>query len=273
MELHYKKYDRHAALSDGQSPLLILHGIFGAGGNWHSLSKKVFSSDRDVYAIDQRNHGRSPHNDSFTFDDMVGDLEEFMDTLEIESASILGHSMGGKTAMYFALTHPDRVSQLIIADIAPVTYPDLHEHVFDALRGIDPAQYSHRDDIDSVLSKSVTSVRVRQFLLKNIVRKNGALAWAMNLDAIFQAYPVLRGEVEGWPPFSGDTLFIRGDQSDYIQDEHKLSIYHLFPAAEIKTIKDAGHWLHAEKPDAFGDMVESFLTHGSRLSQNRTNGL
>jgi len=272
MELYYKKYDRHSEAVTELPPLLILHGIFGAGGNWHTLSKNEFSSDRDVYAIDQRNHGRSPHNASFSFDDMVSDLEKLMDAIEIDKASILGHSMGGKTAMHFALTHHDRVDQRIVVDIAPVAYPDLHEHLFEALCDIDPAQYSSRDEIDKVLAKSIASLRVRQFLLKNITRKNGSLSWTMNLEAIFQAYPVLRGEVLGWPPFSGDTLFIRGDRSEYIRDEHIPDIHHLFPAAEIKTIADAGHWLHAEKPDEFGRMVSSFLADGSSPPENRTNG-
>ncbi len=272
MELYYKKYAGPVSVTDDRSPLLILHGIFGAGGNWHTLSKNEFSAGGDVYAVDQRNHGRSPHSDSFSFGDMVDDLEILMDALEIERASLLGHSMGGKTAMYFALNHPERVDQLVVVDIAPVSYPDLHEHLFVALRAIDPAQYSSRDEIDHVLSRSVDSLRVRQFLLKNIVRKNGRLEWTMNLKAISDGYSLLRGEVQGWPPFSGETLFIRGDQSDYIRNEHLPAIRHLFPAAEIKTIAGAGHWLHAEKPDEFGKMVVSFLSHGSRPPESRTTG-
>lgn len=270
MELYYKKYDGRSPTSVDRVPLLILHGIFGSGGNWHTLSKNDFSSDRDVYAIDQRNHGRSPHADSFSFEDMVCDLEKLMDRIGIEKASILGHSMGGKTAMNFALRHPLRVERLVVVDIATVGYPDLHERLFDSLCGIDPAKYSTRTEIDTVLSQSIASARVRQFLLKNIKRKNGVLEWAMNLDAIFNAYPLLRGEVVGWPPFSGETLFVRGDQSDYILDEYLPDIHHLFPAAEVKTISDTGHWLHAEKPDEFGKMVVSFLTHGSSAFQFRS---
>lgn len=270
MELYYKKYDGESPTSIERPPLLILHGIFGAGGNWHTLSKNKFSSIRDVYAVDQRNHGRSPHHDSFSFDDMVCDLEMLMDKIEVEKASILGHSMGGKTAMIFALRHPDRVERLVVVDIAPVAYPDLHEDLFDSLRGIDPARYSSRNEIDDVLAQSVASPRVRQFLLKNITRKNGVLGWTMNLDAIFRAYPLLRSEVLGWPPFSGEALFVRGDQSDYIRDEHIADIHHLFPGADIKTITGAGHWVHAEKPEEFGNMVESFLTDGSRPPANRS---
>ena len=264
MKLHFKKYPaiEHGSDSAG-SPLIILHGLFGAGGNWHSLSTNRFNRVADVYVVDQRNHGRSPHDDSFTFDDMVGDLLELLDDLEIETASILGHSMGGKTAMHFALTHQDRVDKLIIADISPLPYPDMHQHIFDALNAVQPQVHGTRAEVDEILAGTIQSEPVRQFLMKNLVRRKEGLEWMINLAVIQDAYMELRDEVDGWPPFTGETLFLRGELSGYIQDDHETAILRLFPEAKIKLLKGAGHWMHADSPDAFADAVTELLIDGS----------
>lgn len=289
MKLYFKKYsarntagehvsgggftgDRNSGsgLSGNLPVLIILHGLFGAGGNWHTLANKDFSLFADVYALDQRNHGRSPHSESFTLDDMVHDLEEFMDSEEIEYACLLGHSMGGKIAMSYTLTHSDRVDKLIVVDIAPVAYPNRHEYIFDAMRGVDPSLFDSRTEIDRALARHVSSAPVRQFLMKNLSRENGVLKWIINLDAIYRAYTDVSGEITGWPPFSGDVLFIRGARSDYILDEHMPAIKHLFPRTQLITISNAGHWLHAENREEFSAAVVSFLTDGSTRSEIRT---
>jgi len=253
MDLFYKTYGQ-----DGP-PLLILHGLLGAHGNWHTLSRTAFREVATVYALDQRNHGRSPHTDRIDYPSMAADVRDVLDQHEMNSASLLGHSMGGKTAMQTALTYPDRVDRLIVVDVAPRAYESRHDHLLKALARIDPSAYDSRDAVDAALAEDVPSWPVRQFLLKNLAYDGETYTWKMNLEAIRAHYDDINAAVEGDTPYDGPALFVRGGASDYVHDEDLDDIQALFPAAQIETIEDAGHWVHADQPDALAEVVTSFL--------------
>ena len=263
VELHYQHYP---AGSDAPGrPLVVLHGLLGARGNWHSLARGPFSDGRDVYALDQRNHGRSPHTDAFGYDEMAADLKHFLDEHDLAPAAVLGHSMGGKTAMHTALAFPRAVDRLIVADMAPKAYPPHHEPIFEALRGIDLAAHDSRNDIDGALSESIQARPVRQFLLKNLDydAEAGRYRWQMNLDAIHAAYDEISAglseELDG-KTYDGPALFVRGARSDYVAEQDLGAVRERFPQARLETVEGAGHWLHADRPDAFAEVVTTFLS-------------
>jgi esterase len=252
MNLHYSTY--------GTGPtLIILHGFLGSMDNWVSLCRR-FSADRHVITCDARNHGRSPHDGRFDIETMARDLEELMDRLLVTSASILGHSMGGKTAMQFALTRPERVEKLIVADIAPKRYDHIHEDLLRALSGIDLTGYRERAEVDRALADDIQSVAVRQFLLKNIRRdESGRMHWKMNLPVLREQYHRVAEDVPAGGSFVHPTMFIRGERSHYILEEDRAAIVRLFPKAVIRTLPGAGHWVHADAPDMFFRVVTDFL--------------
>jgi esterase len=254
MDLHFRVY------GDGH-PLIILHGFLGASGNWHTLSRSVFAEHYRVFAVDQRNHGRSPHSNVFDYETLADDVLRFMDSQGIERSHLLGHSMGGKVAMHVAARYSDRIGRLIIADISPRAYDELHEEILDALAAVDPSGFSERDDIDRALAEYIPSSAIRMFLLKNLAhdREAGAYSWQMNLEVLRKNYPLINEALPEDALFEGPTLFIRGDRSAYVPDEDRELIARHFPLARIVTLKNAGHWLHAEQPDAFGKTVLAFL--------------
>jgi esterase len=239
-------------------PLLVLHGLLGSLDNWHTLSKVIAASHR-VLAVDQRNHGRSPHSDVFTYDAMTEDLVELLDRLQIKSASVLGHSMGGKTAMQLALSHQDRVEKLIVVDISPRAYPPLHDELLDALLSVDLSAHRSRQQVDKALEARVPDSAVRQFLLKNLSRDaSGEFSWKANMNVISRNYGQIAREITAQIPFPKPTLFVKGSRSHYILDSDTTVIRRLFPLATISTL-EAGHWVHAETPVLFADLVERFL--------------
>ena len=240
-------------------PLFILHGLFGASGNWRTLSRNVFGKAFTTVAVDLRNHGRSPHALTMSYPEMAQDVVDLMDALGYPSAHILGHSMGGKVAMQLALDHPDRVDRLVVADIAPKEYPPGHEAILDALCGTDPGQFAGRDDIDAALARSISSAGVRQFLMKNLERGPAGFSWKLNLPVIKDSYDLIRGSIDSWDAFNGPTLFVAGGASAYVSDADLPSIRALFPFAELTTLPGVGHWLHAEAPEAFSGIVVEFL--------------
>jgi pimeloyl-ACP methyl ester carboxylesterase len=254
MQLAYKDYG-------AGHPLIILHGLLGASGNWHTLSSKAFGAHFHVLAVDLRNHGRSPHSDVFDYPSMVTDLLEFMDEHGLSTARLMGHSMGGKAAMHFALAHPDRVDKLIVVDMAPRAYPPHHTTIFEALNSLDLSTFSSRSDIDEALATRITSYPIRQFLLKNLDydRDAGRYFWKMNLGGIHRNYEHINSPLASDQTFGGPTLFIRGGTSDYIADSDFPAIHALFPLADLVTIDGAGHWVHAEKPEALAQAVLDFL--------------
>jgi len=242
---------------DGE-PLVILHGLFGTLENWGSQIKTL-AEHFQVIAVDMRNHGRSPHSDEMSYPAMADDIAELMTHLELDSALILGHSMGGKAAMQLALSHPEKVKRLIIADISPVQYTPHHDDVFEGLFAINLENLKSRSEADKVLAEKVPELSVRAFLLKNLYRnESGGFSWRMNLPALHSEYIHISKPPAG-KPFQGPTLFIKGANSDYILPEHREQILELFPTATYKLIQGAGHWPHAEKPELFSKLVLNFL--------------
>ncbi len=241
-------------------PLLILHGLFGSGRNWTTIAKKL-AEDRRVLTVDLRNHGASPWNPVMDYPAMAADVLALIDREGFDRPVVLGHSMGGKTAMAAALTAPEAVGALIVADIAPVTYQHSNAAYVEAMRAIDLSRIERRADADDALKKSVPETGVRGFLLQNLVFGDGGPRWQLNLDAIAESmdrlidFPFGAGEAV----YDGPTQFIAGGASDYVRQSHHDAIRAFFPEATIETIDGAGHWLHAEKPQEFLDIATRFL--------------
>lgn len=257
MKLNFKQY------SDSGEPLLIMHGLFGSLGNWSGQSRQ-FAKDFSVYGLDLRNHGSSPHSDAMNYTVMAQDVVEFMDDHDIERCHLLGHSMGGKTAMQVALSAPQRVDRLVVADIAPVHYKGQHDSIMEGLEAIDLSRISSRNEADDVLAKYESDELVRQFLLTNLVRdSDGGYSWRINLPVLKSNYDRLREAPASTGPFEGPTLFVKGALSNYITEKHRDAILTRFPNASTKVIMHTGHWLHAEKPQTFYRIVRGFLKPGS----------
>ena len=241
-------------------PLIILHGLFGMSDNWQSHAKNFADLGFEVHVLDQRNHGQSPGSDDFSYALMADDLDEYIQANAIEKACIIGHSMGGKVAMLFATTRPEKVEKLVVVDIAPKGYPVHHQGYIDAMNSLDLTSISTRKEADEAMQKSVENYAIRQFLLKSLYWKDkGVLDWRFNLKAIEANIDMVGEKLFEDAEFSGETLFINGAQSGYIKPEDEELIHHHFPVATIYTIEDAGHWVHAEAPEEFGDVVARFL--------------
>ncbi len=240
------------------APVLILHGLLGQADNWTTVAKAM-AGDHVVHCLDQRNHGRSPHADQMSYEDMAADVCEFMDDRELDTVVLLGHSMGGKTAMQVAAVCPCRIARLIVVDIAPRAYPIRHRKAIEAMQAVNPADFATRGEVDRALSEHVPMPAIRRFLLKNVVAgPDGGLAWTVNVPAIAGAYEAIMGPVPAEWGFDGPTLFVRGEQSDYLADADIPVLEQRFPQAEFVTISGAGHWVHAEAPEAFLDVVRRF---------------
>lgn len=239
-------------------PVIILHGLFGSLDNWRSIAKRL-STDFQIFAIDQRNHGNSPHSDDHSYSLMASDLHEFCDKMKIRSSHFIGHSMGGKTAMQFALSFPDLVDRLVIVDIGPSDSKERHYAILDALEQLSPGQLTSRKEAEEILGQRLKDKTLCRFLLKNLKRnQQGAYEWKMNLKTISRRYHQIMEGLHG-NRFTGPVLFIRGEKSGYIQDTDMKRIGELFPQAQVKTIEGAGHWLHWEKPDVFIQLASTFL--------------
>lgn len=252
MKLNYKTFGHG-------DPLIILHGLFGTLDNWQTFGKH-FATHYSVYLLDQRNHGRSPHTPDMNYPAMAEDLKQFMEANWIYRSHIIGHSMGGKAAMQFALEYPDMVDKLVVVDIAPKAYAPAHQAIYDALLSVDLDRISERSEADAMLKPRVPDLDIRQFLLKNLSRKPGqGYRWKMNLEALHRHYGEILGTVNSDHPYEGPTLFIRGERSDYITDTDRTAIEALFPNASIETVRDAGHWVHVEQPGAMQRLISDFL--------------
>ena len=250
----------HSNIVGEGEPLLILHGFLGMGDNWKTLSKKFAEQGLEVHMIDQRNHGRSFHDDEFNYDILVEDLLYYCDHYNIDECAVLGHSMGGKTAMLFAARYPYLVSKLVVADIAPRFYPKHHDDILAGLSALDFNYIKTRKEADVLLSMYVPEVAARQFLLKNLYwKERGVLGLRINLEVLVEQVGEVGEALPNHLTFDKDTLFLKGDRSEYIsiQDENLIKLQ--FPNAKIETIPNAGHWLHAENPIAFFDSVNEFL--------------
>ncbi len=240
-----------------QPPVLIAHGLFGSARNWGVIAKRL-SDLRRVVTVDMRNHGQSPWDDSNTYSDMAADLAE---VIEAQGApmDVVGHSMGGKAAMMLAVTRPDLLRRLIVADIAPVAYGHSQSHLIEAMRKIDLAEVATRGDADRQLEPHVPEAGVRAFLLQSLDVK--AKAWRLNHDVLAR----FMDDIVGWPDgvtgqFEGPTLFLSGASSDYVLPDHRPLIKALFPQARFAKIPQAGHWLHADKPREFEASLRAFFS-------------
>ncbi|MEE2025157.1 MULTISPECIES: alpha/beta fold hydrolase [Alkalimonas] len=243
----------------GSGPyLVLLHGLFGSQDNLAGIARAA-ESDFTVLSMDLPNHGRSPHTDAMNYRQMA---QAVLDSLpdDADSFYLLGHSMGGKTAMQLALIAPQRVKALLVADIAPVAYEARHNQIIEAMQAVELAKLQTRQDADKQLARSIAEPGVRQFLLKNLLKTGEQFSWRCNLAVIAKRYHEVQAAPKG-EPYTGPVLFIKGANSDYILPEHQGAIQALFPQAKAKIIHGAGHWLHAEKPAAFHKIVLDFL-HG-----------
>jgi esterase len=247
--------------NEGQGqPLVILHGLFGMSDNWMTLAKEFAANNFSVFAPDARNHGRSPHADEFNYDVMAEDILQLMNDEDISSASFIGHSMGGKTAMFFATQHAERIKKLIVADMAPRFYKSTNENVVAALRSIDLNKISSRKEVEEKLGTALEDEVTTQFLLKGLFwKEEKKLDWRFNIDAIAKNLNRTGDALPDDAVFNGDTLFIRGEKSNYISDADVPIIKKHFPNSEIKTVAGAGHWVHAENPMGFMEVALSFL--------------
>ncbi|MFV1872447.1 MAG: alpha/beta fold hydrolase [Oleiphilus sp.] len=239
--------------------VVILHGLFGSADNLARVALEL-EKDYQVFSMDLRNHGSSFHSVEMNYMLMVEDVKRTIEHYGLESVSMFGHSMGGKVAMAFALAFPERVTKLIVADIAPVTYPEHHHAIFKALNSVPLNQVKNRREADDYLKVYVDEVGVRQFLLKSLaLSKDKDASWKFNLTAIQKNYSKIIEGQSATKAYLGKVLFIAGGLSDYIKAEHKADILALFPNAKLKVIPETGHWLHAEKPSIFIGICQRFL--------------
>lgn len=256
MKLNYRRYDS----SRPGPPVVILHGLFGSGDNWHTVAKEL-TELAPVIAVDLPNHGESPHTGRFDYREVADDVGAFLLELGIDRCYLLGHSMGGKVAMSLALRRPEMVAALVVADIAPKQYPSRHQEEFQAMEDVRAAGAGNRREADGVMAERIDSRAIRAFLLKNYREgPSGEYEWRFNLDGVREHY----GEISAWPEhggaaYEGPVLFLTGGRSPYVSSEDEAPARALFPRLELRTIADAGHWLHAERREEFLTRVKEFF--------------
>lgn len=251
----------HSNIIGEGKPFVILHGFMGMGDNWKTLGKKFSKQGYQVHLVDQRNHGRSFYSETFSYNVMVEDLKNYCEYYQLNNITLLGHSMGGKTAMQFACTYPEMVSKLIVADIAPKAYPLHHQEILKALSSLDFSIVDSRKKADEVLSHYINNVGIRQFLLKNLYWiEKGQLALRINLPVLVTNIEEVGKVLSEDSYFNKDTLFLRGSNSHYIEQLDELLIKKHFPKAKTETISNAGHWLHAENPTDFFTEAINFIS-------------
>jgi esterase len=252
----------YTSRSAGGDPVLLLHGLLGSSVNWHGIARRL-AETRTVFAPDLRNHGRSPDAGEMSYPAMADDLAMLLDAKGIPQATVIGHSMGGKAAMWLALTQPERVGSLIVADMAPASYPNGLERVIDPLLGLDLGAIADRRDADDRLAGDLPHPDVRAYLLQNLGREEDGWKWWVNL-------PVLKAslkQIAGFPDpedrqYAGAALFLYGTDSDYVTQTQLPAIRNLFPHARLRAVPGAGHWLYSDQPDAFISAVQGFLRAG-----------
>jgi len=254
MKLFYREY--------GQGKrLIILHGLMGSSDNWLPQAK-MLGEHYHVWVVDQRNHGQSPHSNEFNYTVLSEDILNFIQEHNIDNPVIIGHSMGGKAAMNFALMHPDKLDKLIVVDIAPKAYDVRHDHIVEGLKAVPIDLVQSRQEANDALAPHISSEAVRQFLLKNLMRKpEGGFGWRINLPVIDQSLEMISGGLVNEGVFEKKTMFIRGSKSDYILDDDREAIKKIFPNSTMVTM-ETGHWVQAEKPEEFVQVVLSFLNAG-----------
>lgn len=240
-------------------PLVVLHGVFGSGDNWISMAK-IFGESFEVFLVDQRNHGKSPHDASFSYDLLVEDLKSFLETNGLSKINLLGHSMGGKVAMRFAQKYPELLEKLIVVDISPRFYKPHHDDVLAGFRAVQLETLTSRMEAETQMAAVVKEADVRQFLLKNLYRnEDGKFAWRVNLDVLERNIHDIGAELPAGEKITIPTLFVSGGNSRYIQDHDVALIHSHFSNVSLSRIEGAGHWIHAEKPAEFSKVVLDFL--------------
>lgn len=255
MQLHFRKYG-------SGKPLIILHGIFGISDNWVTFGKQIAELGFEVYILDQRNHGRSPHHYAFTYYALVDDLVEFIEQQGLEDPVIIGHSMGGKVAMRYTLENPDDVSALIVVDTSMRTYVShtYHRGLIDAMKSVDFSQMKSRQEVQQHLEKFIESPRIVQFLMKNLFwKEKDVLGWRINLEAIDLNLDSMYDGVFYTTVFNGPAFFVRGGKSEYIIEEDIPAIKKNFNNMDLATIDEGTHWVHADAPEEFYALVSTFL--------------
>ena len=251
----------HSNIIGEGKPFIILHGFLGMGDNWKTLGKLFSKEGYQVHLVDQRNHGKSFHQNNFSYEVMVEDLKEYCDHYKLSNFILLGHSMGGKTAMNFSVKYPEMVAKLIVADIGPKSYPLHHQDILKALTALDFSIVKTRKEADEVLSRYIQNMGIRQFLAKNLYWKTpGELALRINLPVLIENIEEVGKALVNEVRYNGDTLFLGGANSHYIEVEDEYVIKNHFPNASIKSISNAGHWLHAENPKDFYSEVLNFIS-------------
>jgi esterase len=250
----------YSKIEGAGQPLIILHGFLGMSDNWKTLATQYANEGFQVHALDLRNHGRSFHSDEFTYQAMANDILEYCTANNLENVSIIGHSMGGKVAMFFAVAHPEKVNKLIVADISPKSYAPHHDDILAALNAVDFSKKPSRADVEEIMKPYVPDFGTRQFLMKNLYWKTpDQLAFRFNLDVFNNNRELVGESLPANAVFEQPTLFIRGDLSNYIKDEDLTLIKTHFPNAILETVPNAGHWLHAENPKVFFEKTVAFL--------------
>jgi esterase len=243
MKLFYRQF------GEGR-PVIILHGLFGLSDNWVSIGKRI-ATQFAVYIPDLRNHGQSAHSPSMNYQAMADDLLEFIEDQKLENVILIGHSMGGKVAMNFALDHPNLLNQLVVIDISPRRYParSVHSDIINAMLSVNLQQVTSRSQVEALLQNAIPDINIRLFILKNLYyRAPHKPAWRPNLEAIQNNLELIFDEIQGGRTFTKPSLFIRGGLSDYITPADESVIREMFPLAQIKTIPSATHWVHADAP-------------------------
>lgn len=252
----------HSVIQGEGKPLLIIHGFLGMSDNWKTLAGQYVAAGFQTHAIDMRNHGKSFHADEFTYEAMVQDLVEYISFHKLGKVDIIGHSMGGKAAMFFAVQYPQLLDRLVVADIGPKYYSPHHQDVMAALNAVDFLIHTDRAAVEAAMESYLPDFGTRQFLLKSVywVEPGKQLGFRFNLDAFNKVIDNIGEALPEDGEFNGPTLFLRGDKSNYIKNEDMDLIKSHFPKAELKEIKNAGHWLHAENPKDFLTETLAFLT-------------
>lgn len=241
-------------------PLLILHGYLGMSDNWKTLSGRFAEAGFQVHSLDLRNHGRSFHSDDFSYDLMMKDILNYCKYHNLDKIRIIGHSMGGKLTMFLAVTYPELIDKLIIADISVREYAPHHQDILEALNSVDFLIQKERKEVEDVIAQYVSDFGTRQFLMKNVYRTTPEqLGFRMNLKSLTENYDNMGIRIPKESRFEKPVLFLRGDKSKYIQERDIQDIMEIFPKAEIKTVTNAGHWLHAENPNEFFDYSIEYL--------------
>ena len=241
-------------------PLLILHGFLGMSDNWKTIGLQFAADGFQVHLLDMRNHGKSFHSDEFSYEIMAQDVYDYCKAHKLEKINILGHSMGGKTAMLFAVNYPEMVEKLIVADIGPKFYPQHHQAILEGLNAVDFSKKPTRNEVDEILAEYIADFGTRQFLLKSLYwQEPGQLAFRFNLAVFNKNINEIGKSLPENAVFNKPTLFIRGGNSNYILDEDFENIKNPFPNSKIETIPNVGHWLHAENPKLFYEISSSFL--------------